>query len=156
MEPFHCSPQLSYEHIQAINYISYKNHNTIIIVNSLKHPQAKKESQTQSTIPVQIVKSVGDFIDDFDSVFFSHRRHLGVPALTVGLGVVLIGQLCDFPVGEQLGEHILRRSSHNKQPKEGKHTTCLQQQHRSEELTGFKDILTLMIFVVVEYPSTWS
>lgn len=56
-------------------------------------------------------------------MFFGQCGHCFVPAQTVGLCVILIGQLCYFPLVEQLGEHFLRLPSHNKQPEGVEHTT---------------------------------
>lgn len=77
-------------------------------------------------VPVYVIKSVWDFVDDFHSVFFGQCHHSFVPPHAVGLRVVLIGQLGYFPLVEQRGEHILRLSSHDKEPEGVQHTTNLQ------------------------------
>lgn len=72
-------------------------------------------------IPVYIIKSVGDFVDDFNSMFYSQRGHHLVPAQAVGLCVIFVGHLRHVPLIEKLWEYVLRFPSHDKQP-EGGHT----------------------------------
>lgn len=73
-------------------------------------------------LPVYIIKSVRDFVDDFDSMLFGQRGDGFVPTQTVGFCVVLVGQPRCFPLVEQHGKHILWLPSHDKQPEQVQRT----------------------------------
>lgn len=66
--------------------------------------------------PVNVIKGVGDSVDDAHSVFFGQRHHRFVSAQTVGLCVVLVRQLRYLPLGEQFGEHVFRLPPQDEQP----------------------------------------
>lgn len=76
-------------------------------------------------------------------MLFSQCAHSFVPTETVGLCVILVGQLCHFPFVEQLGEHVLWFPSHHKKPVGVQHNnlkkkTCTQTNNSSRYRQDFR------------------